>query len=181
MDKELKVLFDEDQRDCLNQPADNTPEQRALRQRINGRMAKVHSIIEASADLSGEDYFHACILFLHGNESEHFWQAYLYGLKSVELGYLSAKWFVAAAYDRWLMYQGKPQKYGLQYVPDGKGLRVWEVDPLTTDAKRAEWDVPPLTQLYENAREAARNLDWSKIDLESKPQWLKDAIRRWNT
>jgi hypothetical protein len=181
MNPEIKDLFDEDQRDCLHQPADNTPEQRALRQRINGRMTKVQSIIEASADLSGEDYFHACILFLHGDCPEHFWQAHVYGLKSVELGNGTAKRFTATAYDRWLMYQGKPQKYGLQYVPDGVGLRVWDVDPLTTDAERAEWEVPPLAQLYENAREAAKNLDWSKIDLESKPQWLKDAIQRWKT
>jgi hypothetical protein len=158
MNPEIKDLFDEDQRDCLHQPADNTPEQRALRQRINGR-----------------------ILFLHGDCPEHFWQAHVYGLKSVELGNGTAKRFTATAYDRWLMYQGKPQKYGLQYVPDGVGLRVWDVDPLTTDAERAEWEVPPLAQLYENAREAAKNLDWSKIDLESKPQWLKDAIQRWKT
>jgi glycine oxidase len=34
------------------------------------------------------------------------------------------------------MYQGKPQKYGTQFVPDGKRWRLWDVDPTTTDAER---------------------------------------------
>lgn len=53
----------------------------------------------------------------------------------------------AAAYDRWLVHQGKPQKYGTQYrSDDGEAFRLEEVDPATTDEERAEWDVPPLAE-----------------------------------
>lgn len=180
MDKELKSLFDKDQQECLNQPADGTPEYEAFRKNFKDRIAKVQSILNADKQFSGEDYFHACIIFMHGDCPDDFWQAYQLGLKSVDLSYNTAKKYVAAAYDRWLMYQGKPQKYGLQYVPDGIRLRVWDVDPETTDEERAEWDVPPLQRLYEIAEEATKKHDMSKIVIDNKPQWLKDAIKKWN-
>jgi hypothetical protein len=34
-----------------------------------------------------------------------------YSFEAAVLGHPKARW-LAAAYDRWLMYQGKPQKYG---------------------------------------------------------------------
>ncbi|MDO1447824.1 hypothetical protein Q0590_16250 [Rhodocytophaga aerolata] len=179
MNQELTLLFDEDQQECLNQPPDSTPEHKAMRMRIKARIAKVQAIIESATRLSGEDYFYACIIFLHGDCPEDFWQAYTCALKSVELQYAPARKLAAAAYDRWLMYQGKPQKYGLQYVPDGTRLRVWDVDPQTTDAERADWDVPPLEELYEHAQQLTKTYDLSKIDMHNKPQWLKDAIKRW--
>lgn len=181
MDKELKILFDEDQQDCLNQPSDSTPEHEALRKRIQDRLTKVQVILNTNKQFSGEDYFHACILFMHSDCTEDFWQAYQLGLKSIKLKHDVARKYTAAAYDRWLMYQGKPQKYGLQYVPDGTRLRIWDVDPETTDEERAEWNVPPLQELYKVAEEATKNYDMSKIDMNSKPQWLKEAVKKWST
>lgn len=144
MNSALKRLFDEDQQDCLNQPNDGTPEFKAFREKITERLAQAQRILNTDDQFTGEDYFHACILFMHSDCIDDFWKAYQLGLKSVDLHYNTAKKYVAAAYDRWLMYQGKPQKYGLQYVPDGTRLRIWDVDPETTDEERAQWDVPPL-------------------------------------
>ncbi|MEO1054225.1 MAG: hypothetical protein AAFX87_26535 [Bacteroidota bacterium] len=180
MDKELKRLFDEDQQECLNQPPNGTPAYAAFRKKLKERIRRVQLLLETDKQFSGQDYFHACIMFLHGDCPEDFWQAYNFGLKSVDLDYPEAKRFTAAAYDRWLMYQGKPQKYGLQYVPDGVRLRLWDVDPETTDEERAKWDVPPLKQLHEIADEATKKHDMSKIVMDNKPQWLKDAVKRWN-
>lgn len=181
MNKELKILFDEDQHECLHQPPDGTSEYLALRKRNKIRRSKVKLIIESNEQLSGEDYFYACIIFMHGDGPDDFWQAYNFGLKSVALNHGIAKRYTAAAYDRCLMYQGKPQKYGLQYVPDGVRLRVWDVNPETTDKEREQWDVPPLQQLYELAEKATKKYDISKISMENKPQWLKEAIERWNS
>ena len=44
------------------------------------------------------------------------------------------------------MYQGKAQKYGTQFVPDGKRHRLWDVDPTTTDDERAAKHVPSLQE-----------------------------------
>jgi hypothetical protein len=77
------------------------------------------------------------------------------------------------------MYQGKSQKYGTQYVSDGKRQRLWDVEPATTDADRAEWDVPPLAEQLRKAEEATRLQPPLPIVWDDAPPWLKDAIKRW--
>ena len=182
MNKAIKTLFDEDQYECLHQPSDDgSLAYKRFRNRFKIRNNKVQSIIESSELLVGEDYFHACIMFLHGDSKEDFWQAYKYGLGSIDLKCEKAKRFAASAYDKWLMYQGKPQKFGLQYVPDGIRLKLWDLDITTTDEERKKWDVPPLEKLYGIVEEANKKYDVSTISMETKPQWLKDAVKRWNS
>lgn len=183
MNKDLKQLFAEDQQDCQHQPPDGTEAYKALRGRTRERIHQARSIIEGGTpdQFTGEDYYHACILLLHGNCAEDFHQAYQFGIAGIDRGYNAARRFAASAYDKWMMYQGKPQKFGLQYVPDGVRLRVWDVDPATTDAERKEWDVPSLERLHQIAAEATGSYDMSTINMEDKPQWLKDAIKRWRT
>lgn len=43
------------------------------------------------------------------------------------------------------MSQKQPQKYGTQYTKTDGVWVLYEVDPATTDAERAEWRVPPLS------------------------------------
>jgi hypothetical protein len=76
------------------------------------------------------------------------------------------------------MYQGKPQKYGTQIVPDGKRQRVWDVEPTTSDTERAEWDVPSLAEMEKRADEVT--LKETMPPMDGAPQWLKDALIRWS-
>ena len=181
MHKELKLLFDEDQHECLNQPRDGTPEYLTLRNKCKARISRVKEILDSTKSLSADECFHASIIFMHGDCPDDFWQAYTLFLKAVDENYKGAKRFAAAAFDRWLMYQGKPQKFGLQYVPDGSRLRLWDVDPKTTDSERSDWDVPSLEVLNKNIEDVNATFDISTINMETKPQWLKDAIKRWNS
>jgi hypothetical protein len=181
MHSRLKLLFDVDQHECLNQPRDGTPEYSALKRRCKTRISEVKEIFESGSNFSGGDYFHGCIIFMHGDCPDDFWQAYSLALKAVDHQYEGARRFAAAAFDKWLMYQGKPQKFGLQYVPDGVKLRLWDVDDKTTDEERADWDVPSLKELYENVKAMNEGFDITMICMETKPQWLKDAIKRWNS
>jgi hypothetical protein len=180
MHKGLKVLFDEDQHDCLHQPADGTPEYFALRKKCKERIFRVRELFNTDENFSGDDYFQGCIISMHGDCPEDFWQAHSLGLKAVEHHYDGAKKFAAAAFDKWLMYQGKPQKFGSQFVPDGVGLRLWDVDPDTTDKEREDWELPSLEEFRKKVNDMNETFDISKIAMESKPQWLKDAIKRWN-
>ena len=66
-----------------------------------------------------------------------------------------AKWLAAAALDRKLMDEHKPQKYGTQFQMRGGVWVLWEVDPTVTDAERDAWNVPPLAAA--KARAAAMN------------------------
>lgn len=181
MNKQLKFLFDEDQYECVNQPPDGTPAYLDLRKRCRDRISQVKELLVSEEALSGDDYFHACIIFMHGDCPDDFWQGHCAALKAFEQNYIRAKQFAAAAYDKWLMYQGRPQKFGTQYVPDGVQLRLWDIDPKTTDDDRVEWEVPVLPELQRNLMALNRTFDISVIDMASKPQWLKDAIVRWNS
>jgi hypothetical protein len=82
------------------------------------------------------------------------------------------------------MYQGKPQKYGTNYVYDGQRDRLWDVDPATTDEERAAWDVPPLEEQRRKADEANKHrlpvTESERKEFErNAPAWLKEIIQRW--
>lgn len=177
MSKDLQDLFRADRDDRTNHPAHGTPEYRLLRERDAGRRQRLHAIIECGGLKEPEDYYHAAWILNHGESIEEIWQAHILAQKAAELGLRRARWLAAATYDRWLMYQGKPQKYGTQIVPDGKRQRVWDVEPATSDAERAAWDVPPLAEMERRAEEATRNEPMPAMD--TAPEWLKDALLRW--
>ncbi|HEV2105282.1 MAG TPA: hypothetical protein VGU27_06080 [Candidatus Eisenbacteria bacterium] len=72
--------------------------------------------------------------------------AHLLAKAAAERGRRSARLLAADALDRWLVFSGKPQKYGTQTVFDPRTNRmvVPPVDSATTDAERARWGVEPL-------------------------------------
>jgi hypothetical protein len=154
MNRELFTLFQQDQEDRKPRLHRN------ISQRDQVRRKRVEELIAAEALQSPEDFFYAAMIFQHGKSTEDYWQAHFLAKKAVALGYRPARWLAAAAYDRWLMGQDKPQKYGTQYIWDGHGScwRLWDVDPATTDAERAEWDVPSLAQALKRAEETVFGL-----------------------
>jgi hypothetical protein len=64
----------------------------------------------------------------------------------------AARWLACAAEDRKLMYEKKPQKWGIQFQKQNGTWVLWQVDPTITDDQRAEWNVPTLA---DPGREAA--------------------------
>ena len=93
------------------------------------------------------------------------------------MGSKDSPWLAAVALDRWLMYQGKPQKYGTQFVPGGKRWRLWDIDPSTTDAERAANHVPSLQEQLQQAERSTQEL--GQLPGEKAPQWMKEALERW--
>lgn len=178
MNEELKQLFEADQAERIEHPPYGTPDYWALRERDRQRRQQVAEIIAAGSCTTAEDYFHAALIFQHSDELDEIWQAHQLAKQSVELGHIPARWLAAASLDRWLMYQGKPQKYGTQFVPDGQRHRLWDIEPTTTDADRAAWDVPSLTEQFARAEEMNRSGE-PMPPMDDAPQWLKDAIQRW--
>lgn len=178
MNPELQKLYDADLYEHAHAPQHGTPEYRAMRERDRQRREQVAKMMRDETLETAEDYFHAARIFQHGDIPEDAWTAHQLALQSAQSGHRPARWMAAAAYDRWLMYDGKPQKYGTQYVSDGKRQRLWDVEPATTDLERAEWDVPPLVEQLRKAEEATRNHPQSPVP-DDAPEWLKDAIQRW--
>ena len=184
MNNELASLYKADKQERINQPRVNTAEYKAMRIRDLGRREHVMELVAANKLHTAEDYYHAAHIMNHGDTVDDARNAHLLALRSSGLGYRPARWLAAASYDRWQMYQGKPQKYGTNYVYDGKGDRLWDVDPKTTDEERAEWDVPPLAEQLRKAQETNRyKTPMSDNELKefeaNAPEWLKQALKRW--
>ncbi len=179
---EVGLLYKADRAEREDQPQFGTPAYMAMRERDRHRRDRVRELLAREMLQTPEDCYCAAWILNHGDEAcgaDDAWHAHLLSLRGAEGGYRSARWLAAAAYDRWLMYQGKPQKYGTQYVSDGIRQRLWDVAPETTDEERAEWDVPPLAEQLSKAEEATRAHPERPRIIEDAPRWLKDALWRW--
>jgi hypothetical protein len=146
VNRELKSLYEADQRDRRG-----GEDWDRVHARDQQRRRRVEALIEKGALRRAEDYFHAAMVFQHGEQPDHFLRAHELAKKAAELGMEQAKWLGAAALDRWLMARGKPQKYGTQYQASDDRWILYRVDPTTTDEERAKWNVPPLTDALERA------------------------------
>lgn len=183
MNQELRDMFLADQAERENHPAYDTPEYWALRERDARRSQRVNELLAEGHVTASDDYFYAALICQHGETLEEIWQAHELVQRAAEMGAtasLGAKdslWLAAAAFDRWLMYQGKPQKYGTQFVPDGKRMRLWDVDPATTDAERAANHIPSLREQLRQAEIASKQEP--QPDMDKAPNWLKAAVLRW--
>lgn len=186
MNQELRSLYRADKQERVDQPNVNTAEYKAMRLRDLQRRERVMALVVANELNTAEDYYHAAQVMNHGDTPDDAQQAHMLALQASGLGHRPARWLAAASSDRWQMYQGKPQKYGTNYVYDGHGDRLWDVDPNTTDEERAEWDVPPLAEQLLKAEEANRHkVPMSEEDLREfeahAPEWLKKALTKWRT
>jgi TPR repeat protein len=176
----LAKLYAEDRREHADVPPLDTPEYRALRERDRRRRERAAELLaglEASGAASSDDLYHAAWLFNHGDQPAEARRAHELAREAAERGHRPARWLAAAAYDRWCMYEGQPQRYGTQFVPDGVRHRLWDVDPATTDEERAAWDVPPLAEQLRRADELTRSQP--QPSMEEAPAWLTAAIARW--
>jgi hypothetical protein len=155
--EELRALFADDQADRQGEMHPQVFARDAARRR------RVSELMHAGALRSGEDFLHAAFIFQHGSALEDYWQAHELALQAVELGQPHpARWLAAATYDRWLMHQGMPQKFGTQYLMRAGRWALHEVDPLTSDEERARWDVQSLAAALQRAEEMNRSEQGSR-------------------
>lgn len=166
---QLRQLFEEDQ--AIRRMGNNEPPSFGSMLRLLWsdvwRRRRLRRLMQSGALKTGEDYYHAAMLLQHSPRVHDYWQAHQFAARAAELGHRPARWLVAAALDRWLLAQGRPQKYGTQYVPAGRPrwmwrswwyvwlgvhrVRLWDVDPSTTDEERRAFDVPPLAEAQARA------------------------------
>lgn len=85
---------------------------------------------------------------------ENYLLAYFLAKSAAAAGHEGAKQLAATALDRYLVSQRKPQKFGTQFQLNLQTARLEfsPVDPATTDAERAEWNVPPIDVTLRNFR-----------------------------
>ncbi|MBL8892803.1 MAG: hypothetical protein JNL67_22695 [Planctomycetaceae bacterium] len=171
------MLFESDRADHAIPKVAGSPMYREMRNRDIQRRREVRSILCNENDLEATDYYYAAWILNHGDTIDEAELAFCLAKKSFELGCLHGRWLYAAAFDRWLMYSGLPQKFGTQIVPDGQRYRLWDYDLNTTDEARAEFDVPPISELLQRAERDSREMAQPPIG--EVPQWLRHAMKRW--
>lgn len=110
---------------------------------------RTEELIDKGALKVADDYFHAAMIFQHGDKPEHYAMANEMARKAVELDptHRTAKWLFAATKDRHLHSLGKPQIYGTQFRKNKKD-DPWTLqsndETAVTDAERLEYGAPTL-------------------------------------
>jgi hypothetical protein len=148
---ELERLFQEDQADRRAGPSEI--DWNALHRRDTARRGRVGAIIQAGGARTASDFYHAAMVFQHGDTCADFRMAHRLAHTAAVMDPADeqALWLAAAARDRELMKEGKPQLYGTQYRKVDGRWQLYPVDLAVTDEERAEWSVPSLAEARRQA------------------------------
>jgi len=117
----------------------------------NDRAAKARALAQKGALHSGRDHMRAAVLLAESADPADWELAAQLGNQAAELGEPLGLRVVAEAIDKDLVRQGKPQRYGTQWVWN-RERRVWRlhpIDPATTDDERAALGVPSYGELIQ--------------------------------
>jgi hypothetical protein len=145
--RELAGIYQADQADRQNFSGLSQEQLRAIGTRDTERRARVAEIVRKGQLQSAEDYYHAAMVFQHGNKPEEYLMAHELATVAGFKGHKGGKWLSAAAMDRFLHSIGRPQRFGTQYKRGGEG--PWTQEPYDRslpDAIRKEYGVPPLAE-----------------------------------
>lgn len=182
----LKTLFDEDQR-FASEPVDWTDPERVLGElgpdfikqadhEAQHRRIQVLRLLQEGKITQAEDLYHAAMIFQHGTCADHFKLANELAERSKTLEHQPARWLYAASRDRYLLSISHPQQFGTQLHWDK--IRGWYMPALdfhTTDEDRAQYDVPPIAELWQRLR----NFRKGKENIRTKWQRHYYELRAW--
>lgn len=148
----LTELYEADQRDR------SSPSEGSIMDRDAERRHAVDALLARGAAKTSEDYFHAAMIFQHGEGPAEIDRAHALALRAMAIKptHPKAAWLAAASEDRAHMYRGEPQRFGTQFrLEDGVWV-LYKTDPRVTDAERARWGVPPIAEARARAAELNR-------------------------
>ncbi len=122
------------------------------------RRREAWALVEKGRAKQADDAFHAASILVGSDRSAEVARAGELARQALarDPDLLAARPLVATAEDRARMLAGQPQKYGTQLVEVAGAWKVYDVDPATSDAERAEWGLPPLADAQARAAELNR-------------------------
>ena len=134
---ELEKLYYEDKKE-REEFNDSKESLKTLEKHDRLRLQKVKRLLPYVDTAEIWNCHYLAYLLIHGETTEDYQLAHEYAKKAVDMGSSVTKWLYAATLDRWLVSQGKPQKFGTQYkIVNGK-KELFPVDKNTTDEERIE-------------------------------------------
>lgn len=140
-------LFDEDPATELARLAQETIESQsetmdAVQARI--RCQRVIDLYAQGVIQEARDNFHAALVLLYGELQSHYDLARMFARRGAALGDARSWTVQAMAWDRLLILQRKPQRFGTQIFKKAGIWTLGDVDPHVSDTERALYGVPPL-------------------------------------
>lgn len=154
--QELQVMHDEDRADRL--PESGEIDWNVVLVRDSIRLSRAYEIVDSNKIGTSKDYYNLAIIFQHGYDTMASGMAVKMMEKAVELDSTINKWLLAAAIDRDLQRNGKPQIFGIQFSKNEDG--IWELYDIDTtkvsDTKRKEYGVAKLAALRAEAAKMNR-------------------------
>jgi len=152
---ELAALYEADQA-ARQSPGSLGPEVAA---QDRARRARVRELMAQDGLTSGRDYFHAALIFQHGDSPNDYLLAHALATTAVAMNEPMAGWLTAASLDRYLQNIGQSQIYGTQFqIPnDGGDVTQGAYDrDLLPDASRMAVGVPSLAEQEEQRQAYAQ-------------------------
>lgn len=141
------MLFQMYQEDQADRMAKNI-EWALVEKRDSLRLSKVNELLEKKAMHTAQDYYHAAMIFQHGDDSVAYKMAIKMMQKAIAIDSTINKWLLAASIDRYLMSKNEPQIYGTQYVQyQNKPMQLYVIDTnKVSDAERIAYGVKTLAE-----------------------------------
>jgi hypothetical protein len=84
--------------------------------RDKARLQRVLELDRTHAIKAPEEQYHAALILQHGHSAQHYQRAYELFAAAARADIPEARSLSHAAYDRWMLSIGKPQKYGTQLM-----------------------------------------------------------------
>lgn len=143
---EMTAMFDADQADRAPGPGKIDWAKATLRD--TAHRARARQLLDGGMLASGDDYFHAAVIFQHGDDPSSYLLAHVLATTAVSRGRRDAAWIAAATLDRYLQSIGQKQVYGTQYRTPHDGPTTQDPYDRTiiSDALRQIVGVEPRTQ-----------------------------------
>ena len=115
------------------------------------RRKRVGELLGEGCFQSPQDYLAASLIFQHGTMPDHYYQAFIWANRAVELGDEKAKHLVALTIDRYLVSRGRKQLFGSQVFAKEIGgcFCMQPVEETVTDALRQDYFCPTIQEQYQ--------------------------------
>ena len=152
----LEELFQEDQKD--RETVYDNPESLAkLRERDQARSKRVYVMMELDELKTKNDLYHAAVILQHGQVPADFLTAHRLAAMSAILGHRTARWLMAASFDRFLMSVGHGQIYGTQFEFN-QGDRCYQLKLPVQDSVMVSFEkeflgIPPINDRLKSLNE----------------------------
>lgn len=110
------------------------------------RIKKLHILLKDIDESEIWNCHYVAYLLQHSDDIKDYKLGHEYAAKAVKMGSNVTKWLYAVTLDRWLVSQGKKQKFGTQFKQENGEWKLCPYDENVTDEEKEEYGVPSIKE-----------------------------------